>query len=253
MQKQIQKIQRRPGLRSQSEDALWHSWNAGGRDTSKLAPLLDSLQPLVHQTVNKYQSADVALPALKIQAENQLIKGLHTYNPAKGGLSTHLNWQMRGVGRFVEKHQNLARIPAQRIRYIAPYQQGIGALTEQLGREPTVQELSKHTKIPQQQLRKLKKELAPVHVRGLSVDEQGAPLSDSGGYTFSADRERLELIYPDLTAQEQQVVDYSLGRAGKRKIVSNAELARVMGVSQSRVSNLRAGVVQKLQKLDWVR
>jgi DNA-directed RNA polymerase sigma subunit (sigma70/sigma32) len=160
---------------------------------------------------------------------------------------------MRGVGRFVEKHQNFARIPGNRIRFIGKYQQAQGQLRDELGREPTWKEIARKSKIPQKHARKLETELSPVHISGMNVDPLGAPLGDTGGYTFSADMERLELIYPDLTSQEQLVVDYTLGRNGKMKVSSNRQLAMKLGVTDARVSNIRASIAKKMQNLSWIR
>lgn len=187
--------------RSREEERLYHDWVAGGKKPDQLRPLLGSLQPLVHKTVNKYRAADVAEPALHAHAENRLVQGLHTFDPNRGSsLSTHLNWQMRGVGRFVEKHQNFARIPGNRIRYIGKYQQAQSQLQDEMGEAPTWQQIARRSKVPRKHAQKLQTELNPVHISGMAVDPLGAPLNDAGGYTFSADMERLDLIYPDMTS-----------------------------------------------------
>lgn len=240
--------------RASKETELWKTWVTGGKRPEHLRPLLKSMEPLVQQAVNKYRAADIAPHALRTQAENQLIQGLHSYKPTKGSLSTHLTWQMRGVGRFVEKHQNFARIPGSRIRFIGRLQSTQSELEDELGRAPTLSELAKRSKISQKQIGKLQKEMRGVHIMGMSVDDEGAPLAgDTADFTLNADRERLELIYHDLTPVEQQVVDYSLGRGGKPRVKSNNEIARRMGVSPARISNVRASITQKLKGLSWIR
>lgn len=243
----------RKTLGRESEEQLWHSWVGSNKHPDQLRPLLQSLQPLVQQTVNKYRTADVSHPALQAHTENKLVEGLNTYNPTKGSLSTHLNWKMRDVGRFVEAHQNFARIPGSRIRSIGAYQKAQAALQTELGRAPTLTELARRSKLPQKQVGLLQRELQPVHLMGLMTGETGESLSDFGGFTFNADRERLELIYPELSPQEQLVVDYSLGRAGKPKITSTSELARKMGVTAARISNIRNSIATKTKRLEWIR
>jgi len=244
---------RRPkSIRASREEQLWEEWVNNGKNPNQLRPLLQSLEPLIQQTVTKYRAADVSPQALRVQAENQLIQGLETYNPSKGSLSTHLNWQMRGVGRFVEKHQNFARIPGSRIRHVGKFQQAQAQLRTELGRAPTLEEVARRAKIPQTQATKLQQELRSVHFMEMQTDVFGKPM-DFGAQTISADRERIELIYHDLTPMEQQVVDYTLGRGGKPTITSNKELARRLGVTDARISNVRASIAQKAQRLSWIR
>ena len=237
-----------------NERALWENWQQSGRNPAELRPLLSSLAPLVQRTVNTYRAADISPQALKAQAQNQLIRGLETYKPSKGSLSTHLNWQMRGVGRFVERYQNFARIPGSRIRYIGRFQAAQRELAEGSGGAPTLTEIAKKARIPRGQAEKLTQELHPVHILGLEPQSGEGPLrSDAGDYSFNPDRERIELIYPDLSPVEQLVVDYSLGRNGKATVKSTAKLAKILGVSSARVSNARSSIAKKTRSLSWIR
>jgi DNA-directed RNA polymerase specialized sigma subunit len=229
-------------------------WVAGGKRPGDLRPLLNSLQPLIQKTVNTYQKADVSEPALRAQSENQLIQGLHSYSPGKASLSTHLGWQMRGVGRFVEKHQNVARIPGSRIRFVGRFQNAKSELGDELDREPTLTEVAKRSKLTVGQAGKLQKEIRTVRLTGMMTDETGAPIGgETGDHTVNADRERLELIYYDLSTPEKQVVDLILGRGVPHPIISTNELAKKLGVSAARVSNIRASVVAKMKTLGWMR
>lgn len=189
-----------------------------------------------------------------MQAENQLLQGLHTYDPSKGSLSTHLGWQMRGVGRFVEKNQNVARIPGTRIRYVGRMQNAERQLEDELGRAPTLNELARRAQMKTTQVEKLKKELRTVRLTGMSVDETGAPMSgETADFVVSADREKLELIYNDLTPMEKQVVDAVLGNNGQKPVDSTTQLAVKLKVSPARISNVRASIAKKMEALRWMR
>lgn len=233
------------------ETQLWHDWHQSGRPAKKLQPLLDSLQPLVQKNVSKYRAADVSLPALQMQAQNHLIKGLHSYSPDKGSLSTHLNWQMRGLGRFVEQHQNFARIPGTRIGSVGKYNDAVTTLSDELGREPTHAEVAKRAKMSVKNAVRLSRELQPTRLTGMMVDTTGAPIDDTGFHSFSADRERLELLYPTLTPAEKKLVDVSKSQPS---VVGRASaIAKKMGVSNARISNLRSSIAAKSKQLSWVR
>jgi len=127
------------------------------------------------------------------------------------------------------------------------------SLTESLGRAPTLSELARKSKVPKHQVEKLQREIRPVHILGMDLGSEGMTLSDLGTGGFSPDRERLELLYPDLTPMEQQVVDYSVGRAGKPVIESTGQLAGRLKVSPARISNIRASITKKLMNLHWIR
>lgn len=246
-------VQKSQNTRKENEEGLWHAWVKSGKQPAHLRPLLSSLEPLIQKTVSRYRGADISSQALRAQAENQLIQGLNTYNPKKGGsLSTHLNWQMRGVGRFVERYQNIARIPGSRIRFVGRFQRAKSSLQDESDKPPTLNDIAKMSKIPLRQAKKLDKELRPVHVFGMHMGEGGTPL-DLGSVTISADKERLGLIYPDLSPIEKQVVDLSMGRGGKKPISSTSALARKLGVSAARISNIRASIARKSKSLGFIR
>lgn len=239
--------------RGSREEQLLQEWKRSGKSPYALQPLLSSLAPLIQSYVNKYRAADVSQVALKTEAENIVIRGLGTYSPSKGSLSTYLNWQLRGLGRFVEKHQNLARIPGSRIRFVGRFQAATSALQEELGRAPTLTEVARRGKIPRTHVQRLQEELRTVHITGMEMGPNATSPSEIGTYSFSADKERLELIYPDLTAIEQQVVDFTSGRGRKPIIASTNVLARKLKVSPARISNIRASIARKVQALSWIR
>lgn len=231
------------GARKQKELELWKTWKDSGHDPEHLDPLLSSLQPLMTQHVNRYAgNVPISRPALEGEVTRLTVKALKSYNPTRGAqLSTFVTGQLKGINRFVTQHQNVSRITEDRSQKIGRYQRATSALNESLGRPPTAQEIADEMRVSVRTVNRLAQEMRPDLLA--SGAEHDPFLNEE-----PRSREILRLMYPyAFTLDEQRVFEYLLGLNGKEKELKTGKIARALGWSDSKVSQIRASIANKVK------
>ena len=205
---------------------------------------MDSLQPVIIKSVNRFRTAPVPPAAVQGMANVAVVKALNGYNPGKGAsLATYLNWHLKKVRAFVVKHQNLGRIPEQRAYRITDFKNARDELTEKFGRPPDALSLVDHlgSKWSIAEVGRMERELRSDLIASKNVEPDLL-----GDFTTAHEQEVFRYIYHDLTGDERAVFEYSLGLNGKQKL-SAGQIARKMSISQPKVSRIRRKIDQKLR------
>lgn len=229
---------------------MWRSWKESGEDPEKLQPLLQSLNPVIQSNVLRHRAPRIHKPVIEAEARTLTLKALRRYNPSRGTMiSTHVHNNLKGLNRFVKKHQNFTRIVETQANKIGDYQRAKESLSEELGREPTSLELSTKLKMSVKKVERLEKEIRKDSFAQLSSDT--AIESNPFEQELPVHREVIEMLPYELTIDEQKVFNYLFGRGGKRKDTKTGSIARKLGWSDSKVSQLKNSISKKyLQYMD---
>lgn len=131
-------------VRRQQELELWNQWNQNGRQPEHLEPLLHSIEPLINKELDKRltgTAGNISPVALKQNLRNAAVKSLQNYDPEKAQLSTHITNGFRRSTDFIASQRNIKSISRTESDQYKRYQNTVDDLTNQMGREPTPEEL----------------------------------------------------------------------------------------------------------------
>lgn len=225
---------------------MWRTWKSSGEDPDDLQPLLTALNPIITSRVNRQRAPRIHKPAIEAHARTLTVQALRRFDPSrKATVSTHVYNNLKGLNRYVKKHQNFTRIVEQRASKIGDYQRGAQTLREDLGRDPTSHELADSLKMSVRNVERLQKELRP--------DIFAMPDPATGAmYSFEEElpvhREILEMLPYELTLDEKRVFDVLFGRSGQRAEKSTNLIAQRLGWSPSKVSQVKGSIGEKYKK-----
>ena len=223
---------------------MWRSWKDSGEDPDKLQPLLQSLNPVIDQNVRRHKAPRIHKPVIEAEARTLTVKALRRYDPARGTMvSTHVHNNLKGLNRFVKKHQNFTRIVETQANRIGDYQRSKSSMQEELGREPTTLEMADRLRMSPKKVSRLERELRKDSFAALAADD----LVESNPFEqeLPVHREVIEMLPYELTINEQQVFNHLFGQGGVPKDTSTGSIATKLGWSQSKVSQVKNSVSKK--------
>lgn len=215
----------------------WNKWMEN-RSPDNLRRVLDILKPTIDNNARKL-TGNLPKSAVRAKMTSLTMQYLDRYDPSKSKLNTYIeNTAGEKLHRYVYEHQNLGKIPEPRIIQIGTYNKVKSSLEDELGRPPTPQELADELKWSKRQIELLQKEMRQDLVQDFTFVN-----------TFDDSRsdidEHIQLLHNELSGTDKAVVEYLYGLEGK-PVLSNSEIARKLGISQSMVTQIKSKLAQRL-------
>lgn len=187
-----------------------------------------------------------------------LMKAAGKFDPETGNrLSTYASWWIKeSIKNAIFEQARTIRIPKRTLEKIVKIKQIIQALSCELKREPTLEEISDETQIDLKKLRSLIEwDIRPISIHTeinstgeelitAIIDERTCDPADGAGNT--SDKKWVESILTTLKPKEKQIIESRFGWGGDPKTLE--EIGLEMDLTRERVRQIEKISLEKLKK-----
>ncbi len=253
----LREIGRIPLLTFEEESELAKRILEGDEEAKQ--KLSESNLRLVVSIAKKYVGRGMLFLDLIQEGNMGLIKAVEKFDYTKGfKFSTYATWWIRqAITRAIADQARTIRIPVHMVETINKLIRTSRHLLQQLGREPTPEEIAEEMEIPVEKVMEIQKiaqdpvsletpigEEDDSHLGDFIQDEDSPAPQDSAAYTLL--KEQLEEVMNTLTPREAKVLKLRFGlEDGRARTLE--EVGREFQVTRERIRQIEAKALRKLR------
>ena len=254
----LKEIGRVPLLSADEEVALALRIQEG--DTEAKQELAEANLRLVVSIAKRYVGRGMQFLDLIQEGNMGLMKAVEKFDHTKGfKFSTYATWWIRqAITRAIADQVRTIRIPVHMVETINKLVRVQRQLLQDLGREPTPEEIGAEMDLPTEKVREiLKIAQEPVSLETPIGEEDDSHLGDfieDDNATSPADhtayallKEQLDEVLEQLTDREENVLRLRFGLDKNGEIRTLEQVGQVFGVTRERIRQIEAKALRKLR------
>ena len=253
----LKEIGKVPLLSAEEEIELAKRMELGDQEAKKR--LAEANLRLVVSIAKRYVGRGMLFLDLIQEGNLGLIKAVEKFDYRKGyKFSTYATWWIRqAITRAIADQARTIRIPVHMVETINKLIRVSRQLLQELGREPTPEEIAAEMNMPVERVREiLKISQEPVSLETPIGEEEDSHLGDfiqddnvpvpADAAAFTLLKEQLEEVLGTLTEREQKVLTLRFGlEDGRARTLG--EVGREFNVTRERIRQIEAKALRKLR------
>jgi RNA polymerase primary sigma factor len=259
----LREISRYPLITREEEVVLAQAIKTGNEES--LDKLVRSNLRFVVSVAKKYQNQGVSLSDLINEGNLGLIRAAHKFDETKGikFISYAVWWIRQAILQALAEQSRIVRVPLNRAGTLHRIGKRSAALQQELGREPTVEEIAEGMEISREEVAKT----LSISQSHLSLDAPLTPGEDNKLLDYLPDTQNagpdqetferaltdsIEEVLSTLKDREAKILRLYFGLEGQEPMTLE-EIGSMMGITRERVRQIKEKALARLRHVSRAR